>query len=68
MGIVPCFDPICCLAFGANFMLEKEIIWTSVIHEDCRLSCELEVRILNYPNWTSIAQVMVHLISKIVIA
>ena len=54
-------------SFRADFRLEKKGIWTSVLLLNCFFNCELEVRLLNYPNWTSIAQVMVHLISGIVI-
>ena len=61
MGMLPCFGPMKCLDFGIDFLLEKEGIWTSVFHENCSCNCELDVRLLNHPNWTSIAQVMVHL-------
>ena len=57
-----------CPSFEADFWLEKEGIWTSVLHDNCSQSFELEVMILNYPNWASITQVMVYLISGIVTA
>ena len=47
-----------CLGFGTDFQLGKEVIWTSVLHENCIRSCEFDARILNHPNWTSITQVM----------
>ena len=40
-------------------MLENEGMWISVLHENCSRICELEVRLLNHSNWTSITQVMV---------
>ena len=58
--MLPCFDPMKGPYFGTNFRLEKERIWTSVPHGNCNCNCELGVRFLNYPNWTCIAQVMVH--------
>ena len=66
MGIVPCFDLISCPVFRADFRLAKEGIWTSFLLVNCRFNFELEIRLLNYPNWTSIAQFMVRLISGIV--
>ena len=60
MGIMPCFDPLGCPVFGADFRLEKWRIWTSILHENCICIRELDVRLLNHPNWTSITQVMVH--------
>ena len=46
--------------FWADFWLEKEGIWTSVFLRKCSCNCELEIRLLNHPNWTSITQVIVH--------
>ena len=37
-------------------------IWTQVIHRNCSCISELDVRLSNHPNWTTIAQVMVHFI------
>ena len=54
--------------FGDDFQLENEGNWASVLLVNCSCNCELKVRLLNYPNWTSIAQVMVRLISEIVTA
>ena len=31
-----------------------------MLHRNCSFNCELDVRILNHPNWTSITRVMVH--------
>ena len=45
---------------GYIFGGETEGIWTSVLHGNCNCICELDVRLLNHPNWTFIAQVMVH--------
>ena len=59
--MLPCFDPMKRLDFGTDFQLEKEGIWTSVLHRNCSCNCEIDVRLLNHPNWISIAQVMVHL-------
>ena len=59
---------ICIQVLGLIFGGEKEVIWTSVLDDNCSRSCEIEVKLLNCPNWTSIAQVVVHLISRIVIA
>ena len=57
---MPYFDPIRCPDFWADFRLEKEGIWTSILLGNSSCNCELEVRLLNHPNWTSITQVMVH--------
>ena len=57
---LPCFCPMKRPDFVTDFWLEKEGVWTSVLHGNCICNCELDVRILNYPNWTFIAQVMVH--------
>ena len=59
MGIVPCFDPIRCPFFGADFRLEKCRIWTCILQGNCSSIFEIEVRLLNHPNWTSISHVMV---------
>ena len=58
--MLPCFDLMKCLDFGTDFRLEKEGIWTSVLHGNCSCNRDLDVRLLNNPNWTSISQVMVH--------
>ena len=58
--MLPCFGPMKCLDFGTNFRLEKDEIWTSVLHGNCSYNHELDVRLLNHPNWTSITQVKVH--------
>ena len=60
VGMLPCFDPTYCPEFRTDFQLEKEGIWTSVLYGNCRCNCELDVRLLNHPNWTSITQVMVY--------
>ena len=39
--------------------LKKEGIWASVLHGNYSYICKLG-RLLNHPNWTCIAQVMVH--------
>ena len=59
--MLPCFDPMKRPDFEADFWLEKEGIWTSILHRNCSCNYELDVKILNHPNWTSIAQVIVHL-------
>ena len=53
------FDPIHYPDFGTDFQLEKEGILTSVHHGNSSYNCELDVR-FESPNWTSIAQAMVH--------
>ena len=35
-------------------------MWTQVLHRNCSCIYELDVRLLNHPNWTSTTQVMVH--------
>ena len=60
MEMLPCFDPMKCPDFGTDFRLEKEGIWTSVLHVNCSCNFELDVRHLNQPNWTSIAQVIAY--------
>ena len=57
---LPCFDLTHCPDFGTSFGWETKGIWTHVLHRSCNCICELDVRLLNHPNWTSIAQVMVH--------
>ena len=47
---------------GLVFSWEMERIWTHVLHKSCICIFELDVRFLNHPNGTSIAQFMVHLI------
>ena len=42
------------------FGRETEGIWTRVLHRSCICICELDVKILNHPNWTSTTHVMVH--------
>ena len=39
------------------FHWEIESIWTRVLYRNCSFICELDVRLLNHPNWTS---TMVH--------
>ena len=34
-------------------------IWTSILQENCRVICEIDVRLLNHPNQTSITQVII---------
>ena len=58
--MLPCFGPIKRLDFGTDFQSEKEGIWTSVLHGNCNFNCELDVKLLNHPNWIFIAHVMVH--------
>ena len=69
-GIVIAYAVNClCPGIGTDFSVgKKEGTWTSVLHDSCIQSCELDVRSLNHSNWTSRAQAMVHLISGIVIA
>ena len=50
------------------FNWEIERICTRVLRRSCICICELDVRLLNHPNWTSTAQVMVHLIPMTAIA
>ena len=58
--MLPCFRPMKCPNFGTGFRLEKEGIWTSVLHGNCNSNFEIDVRLLNHLNWTSITKVMVH--------
>ena len=58
--MLPCFDHVHWPGFGIDFWLEKEGIWTSILHGNCSRNCELDVRLLNHPNWTSITPVMVY--------
>ena len=60
VGMLPYFDHAHWLNFGIDFWLEKKGIWTSVLHGNCSCKCDIDVRLLNHTNWTSIAQVMVH--------
>ena len=39
---------------------EKVILWTIILQENCISILELDVRLLNHPNRTSITQAMVH--------
>ena len=55
VGMLPCFDLMKHPYFGTNFQLEKEGIWTSIPHGNCSCNCELDVRLLNHLNLTSIA-------------
>ena len=41
---------------------ETKGIWTQILHRNCSCICELDVRLLNHPNWTPKAQVMVHVL------
>ena len=47
---------------GLVFGWETEGIWTHVLHRSYRCNCELDVRLLNNPNWTFTSQVMDHFI------
>ena len=47
--------------FRTGFRWEIKGIWLCVLQVNCSHIGEFDVRLLNYPNWTSIAQVMVHL-------
>ena len=47
---------------GLVFGWETEEIYTWVLHINCSCIYEIDIRILNYPNWTTTAQVMVHFI------
>ena len=58
--MLPCFGPMKRPDFGTDFWLEIEGIWTGVLLGNCSCNCELDVMLLNHPNWTSITQVMVH--------
>ena len=66
--MLPSFDPTHCQEFGTGFRLRNRGILTHVLHRSCSCNCELDVRLLNHPNWTSTAQVMVHFILGTVIA
>ena len=61
LGMLSCFDPTHCSKFRTSFWLGNEGIWAHV-HKRCSCNCELDVRLLNHQNWTSIAQVMVNFI------
>ena len=58
--MLPCFGLMKRPDFGTDFRLEKEGILTSVFHGNCSYNCELDVRFLYHPNWTSITRVMVY--------
>ena len=45
---------------GLVFSWKTKGIWIGVLHRSCSCICKLDVRLLNHPNWTSTAQVMVH--------
>ena len=45
---------------GLIFGLEKWGNWTSFLHGNCSCISELDVRLLNHQNQTSITRVMVH--------
>ena len=47
------------LSLGLIFSWEKWGNWTSVPNGNCSYISELDVRLLNHPNWISITQVMV---------
>ena len=49
------------LTLGLVFGWEMKRIWPCVLHINYSHISELDVRLLNYPNQTSIAQVMVRL-------
>ena len=46
---------------GLVFGWEIKGIWPCVLQVNCKRISEIDVRLLNYLNLTSIAQVMVHL-------
>ena len=46
--------------FGLIFSQEKLGNWTSFLHGNCSYISELDARLLNHPNWTSITRVMVY--------
>ena len=56
--MLPCFDPTHWPDFSTGFRLGNS--WIQVLHRNCSCICELDVRFLNHPNWTSTTQVMVH--------
>ena len=45
---------------GLIFSQEKWGNWTSILHGNFSCISELDVRLLNHQNWTSITQVKVH--------
>ena len=45
--------------FGTNFRLGKVRIWTSILQGNCSSILEIDVRLLNHQNQTSITQIMV---------
>ena len=45
---------------GLLFGWEKVLIWTRILQVNCISIRELDVRLLNHPNWTFITQVMVY--------
>ena len=45
---------------GLVFSWETEVFFTRVLHRSCSCIYEIHVRLLNHPNWTSTAQVMVN--------
>ena len=59
-GNVACFDPTHWLDVSTGFRLGNRGNLDSSPHINCSCICKLDVRLLNYPNWTCTAQVMVH--------
>ena len=45
---------------GLTFSHEIWENWISVLHGNCIYISKIDVRLVNYPNWTSITRVMVH--------
>ena len=58
-GKLPYFDPTHYPNFRTSFRVGTKGIWSCVFHVNCSHISELDVRLLNYPNRTSIAQVIV---------
>ena len=61
-GKLPHFDPMHYPDFRTGFLPRNKGIWSCVLHVNCSHISELDVRLLNYPNQTSIAQAMVCLL------
>ena len=66
LGMLSYFEPTHCPEFGTVFGWGMEEIWSRILYRSCICNCELNVRLLNHPNWTSTAQVMVHFILETV--
>ena len=61
LGKLPYPSLILCISqtLGLVFGWEIKKIWQYVLQVNCSRISELDVRLFNYPNWTSMAQVVI---------